>query len=293
MRPPAEDEATLARKFAQARNVTGSGRSSVEVSDGYEAEEQLGQGDDESDDSDGPFQEVPFKFEAIIERLDGLYNLATKIRNPTTRPQRSTADLYKSIPRQLRQEYMQEREMIEISVVKHMHSQYLMRNFANDAAGSGVQTSTTNSNLWLVERIGKANARRSQQFVYWREHAEKLAAAPSKPEPPVHYVPVPVTVNVDIPVAATVVPSAIPQATQYYTEGPTTATRLDPEQVKLDDEISMRSSYVSRVSTARGYGMDKLNWPLPPKVLEKNGFFSCPYCRTICPARYLKDDAWR
>jgi hypothetical protein len=220
--------------------------------------------------------------------LNGLYNLATKIRNPTTRPQRSTADLFKKNPRQL-----EERETIEISVVKHMHNQYLMENFLSPMNESGANTFAHPSDTWLVERIGRANARRSQQFVYWKEHAERLAAPPSKPEPPVHLVPVPVTVDVEVPTAATIVPTAIPQGTQDYTEGPTTATRLDPDQVKLDDEVSMRSSFVSRVSTARGPGVNKLNWPFPPKPLEKEGFFNCPYCRTICPARYLKEDAWR
>jgi hypothetical protein len=242
--------------FTEDGNATESRRESTEVGDDAQAEDKLAQTDSESDDSEGPFQEVSFKFEAIIERINGLYNLATKIRNPTTRPQRSTADLFRRNPRQL-----EEREMIETSVVKHMHSQYLMRTFVSPIGESGIKVSGDSSNMWLVERIGKANARRSQQFVYWKEHAERLAAPPSKPEPPVHFVPVPVAVDIETPLAATVVPTATPQGTQHYTEGPTTATRLDPDQVKLDDEVSMRSSFVSRVSTAKGPGVDKLNWP--------------------------------
>jgi hypothetical protein len=28
---------------------------------------------------------------------------------------------------------------------------------------------------WLIRRMGKANARRQQQFVYWREHADLIS----------------------------------------------------------------------------------------------------------------------
>jgi hypothetical protein len=273
--------------------VVRSGPSSSDEEHESGAEDQYNKSEEDSDHSEVLFQEIAFKFEAVIERLNGLYNLATKIRNPTTRPQRSTADLYKRVPKAGRQAYIQEREMIETSVVIHMHKQYLMRAYEADVDGIQSHTPKANNNSWLIERIGRANARRSQQFVYWKEHAERIAKVPSRPGPPVHYVPVPVAVDVHNPVATTVVPSATPHTTQNYTRGPTTATRLDPEQVKLDDEVSMRSTNVSHVSSMRGFDGDKLNWPLPPKALEKDGFFSCPYCRTICPARYLAKEAWK
>ena len=279
----------MTQRFGENDNTTRSGEEdSANIADETGAQEKSTQHGYESDDSDGPFQEVSFRFEAIIERVNGLYNLATKIRNPTTRPQRSTADLFKRDPGLL-----EEREMIETSVVKYMHGQYLMRTSVEPVYNSDIEASPADGNLWLLERIGKANARRSQQFVYWKEHAERLAAPPVSTEQPVHHLEAPATVAVDSPSPAAAVSSILPQDTQRYSEDPTTATRLDPEQVKLDDEVSMMSSFVSRVSTTRGFGVGKLNWPLPPKALEQDGFFNCPYCKTICPARYLRDDTWK
>lgn len=82
------------------------------MGDDTHAEYELAQTDPESDDSEGPCQEVSFKLEAIIERLNGLSNHATKIRNPTMRPQRSTVGLFKRNQMQL-----EEFRMIEPSVV--------------------------------------------------------------------------------------------------------------------------------------------------------------------------------
>src|SRR5271170_1017644 len=48
-----------------------------------------------STNSESPLQEVSVRFNGVVERIDSLYSLATKIRNPTTRPIRPTAELYK------------------------------------------------------------------------------------------------------------------------------------------------------------------------------------------------------
>lgn len=71
----------------------------------------------------------------------------------------------------------------------------------------------------------------------------------------------------------------------------TSATRLDETFMKLDDLKSV-ISHQSRVSTVMNLRGEKLEWPSPPAQTASDGFFTCPYCKIICPREYLAKEAW-
>jgi hypothetical protein len=77
----------------------------------------------------------------------------------------------------------------------------------------------------------------------------------------------------------------LPTASQLHS-GPTTATRLDPQHVKLDDTKSA-ITHSSRISTAVGPKGEAALWPDPPSYVTTDKFFVFQYCMTICSERYL------
>lgn len=244
--------------------------------------------------------EVNFRIESITELLDALYSLATKMRNPRNRPQRAVDELYKHIPAHVRKEFIVEREEAATAIICHVQREQLLQDLQKGelkAAGirqDDILEQYASPSNWLVRRAGIANARRKQQFVYWKEHAERISrgtvdkAPPPRPDGKQH----------------TNVPAA-PTQTQLEGEGhvpmqpdlganmtrslATSATRLD-ETFNLDD-LRSAISHQSRVSTVMNLRGEKLEWPSPP-AQTSSGFFTCPYCRIICPRKYLAKEAW-
>jgi hypothetical protein len=199
---------------------------------------------------ESPLQEVSVRFNGVVERIDSLYSLAIKIRNPTTRPIRPTAELYKHYTAGNYLEYMQERISIEVHIVRYIHTQQILEfetSTLNDVFVTRVLDSSDGEDLiygiddsgdfvtrflreadWLICRMGKANARRRQQFVYWREHADLISRP--EPEPQMgEQLPTRQLIEPDTPASVVNAGSDanLPTASQLHS-GPTTATRLDP-----------------------------------------------------------------
>lgn len=278
----------------------------------------LGDGDDDtcselelgnaSINSESPLQEVSVRFNGVVERIDSLYSLATKIRNPTTRPIRPTAELYKHYTAGNYLEYMQERISIETHIVRYIHTQQILESKTStlddvpvtrvldssdsDSSDGDFVTRFLQEADWLICRMGKANARRRQQFVYWREHADLISRP--EPEPQMgEQLPMRQLLEPDTPasVVNTGSDANLPTASQLHS-GPTTSTRLDPQHVKLDDTKSV-ITHSSRMSTAVGPKGEAVLWPDPPSYVTTDKFFVCQYCMTICPERYLGGDQWK
>lgn len=255
--------------------------------------------DSESDDaSHGSFHEVDFRLQGIVERIDAMYSLATKIRNPRNRPQRTIDQLYKYIPAAERRAFIKEREETEITVVAFVQRQQMTQDIS--LASSPAQTdldveeiiaSHASSKHWLIRRTGIANARRKQQFVYWRRHADLISHGPSgtpaRNIQQTHHAVADGSGN-------TIAPPPIATSGIPPTSLATSATKLDPQLVKLGDTKSA-ISYQSRVSTIITPQGTELQWPSPPKHLIRESFFTCPYCQIICPKSYLAGDgsAWQ
>ena len=255
--------------------------------------------DTESDPSDGSkssnassFHEVDFRLRSLTESLDALYSLATKIRNPRNRPQRTANQLYKNIPANTRPAYIQEREQIETRVVAYVQERDITENLgAGDlktlkTSMGDVVAQYASPAYWLVRRTGVANARRKQQFVYWKEHAIKISQATSTPLPPA----TPETSHEQRPGKAVAVTVAASRGGQQ--SHATTATKLSAQRLKPDDLKSVISHH-SRVSTVINPKGKKISWPPPPMKTGDMDYFLCPYCKILCPQRYLDEHAWQ
>ncbi|KAL2691414.1 hypothetical protein Neosp_001799 [[Neocosmospora] mangrovei] len=226
----------------------------------------------------GSFREADFRLESVGKRLDALYELASRIRSPRNRPQRPVEELYKHVPERQRADYMESQKQIEVSRVSYVQKQQLLLDFAaSQLEELGISQDQllqeySSADHWLIRRIGTANARRKQQFVYWRRHAKLLSrdmietetlgpaasAVVQSPASPVSE-------------SKTILRKAVPSVSIA-----TSATRLDPEAPGLGDTASVISRH-SRVSTAVGLSGEDLTWPAAPKDLEGSKHFSCPY----------------
>lgn len=255
---------------------------------------------------EGSLHEVDFRMESVAEALDALYSLATKIRNPRNRPQRAVDDLYKHVPAHMRKEFILEREEVTIAIVCHVQRQQLLEGLQNgELKASGISHEEileqyASPSNWLIRRTGIANTRRKQQFVYWKEHAERISRGPAgnTPQPGLDE-----RQNDDAPAADNKqtnqtqpehgghLPMHLDSGDGLARSLATSATRLDETFVKLDDLKSV-ISYQSRVSTVMNLRGEKLEWPSPPVQPASSRFFTCPYCKIICPRKYLAKEAW-
>ncbi|KAL7930307.1 hypothetical protein V8C35DRAFT_313519 [Trichoderma chlorosporum] len=135
--------------------------------------------------SDASFHEVDFRLDGLKETIDTLYSLTDQARSLLYRPQRDANQLYEKVPAKFRDTEIQEREAAEISNVCRLHRKYLAE-ITDEAAtalgGDEMFAKYSSTEHWLLRRTGIANARRKQQFIYWKEHAER----PSQMEAEIH-----------------------------------------------------------------------------------------------------------
>lgn len=253
--------------------------------------------------SDGKtsFREVTFRIESITETLDALYSLATEIRNPRNRPQRAVDDLYKHVPAHMRREFILEREEAAVAIICYVQRELLSEGLQKGelkAAGTShddILEQYASPSNWLVRRVGIANARRKQQFSYWKQHGGRISRGlPDNPQLPrsdgkQHN---------DAPAAD----SHQPTQTQseegarmpmqpYLTRSLATPATTFGETLNSDD-FKSAISHQSHISTVLNLRGEKLGWPSPPAQTSSSGFFTCPYCKIICPAKYLANEAW-
>ncbi|KAM6488312.1 hypothetical protein HDV62DRAFT_396877 [Trichoderma sp. SZMC 28011] len=210
------------------------------------------------------FHEVEFRLNGLNDAITALYSLADKIRSSLHRPQRNIHQLYKHVPAEKRDAEIQEREEVEIAAVCYLHRQYLMENTdktvtAHDAAEIFAKYSSAGH--WLLRRTGIANARRKQQFIYWKEHVVRLNQMRAElPERKI----VQINPRTDGPIQNPLQPNPKLENTEQAALpvipiSTTTATMLKPGNLRS------AISYQTRVSTVISPGGKKLEWPDPPK----------------------------
>jgi hypothetical protein len=240
----------------------------------------------------GSFQEAEFRLASVATRLDSLYKLAARVRNPRSRPQRPTKDLYKHVSENQRIEYMHSQDNIEISLVAYVQQHQLLEYFTKEQlrelgfSQEQLVQQYASMNYWLVRRTGIANARRKQQFVYWKKHTELLERDLTEvPLPVVLKEPAGVVLQPQQPMSCAI--RSPPSGSMA-----TSATKLDLSMSGLDDMKSVISNH-SRISTVYSPKGNELAWPPAPSHLAGSKYFSCPYCGTLCPAKYLSIDEWR
>jgi tetratricopeptide (TPR) repeat protein len=239
------------------------------------------------------FQEAEFRLSSAVTRLDSLYKLASRIRNPRNRQQLSTRDLYKHIPESQRTEHIQNQEHFQVSKAAYIQRQQLLEWVDSEQLQKlGINREDliaqyASAGHWLITRAGMANARRKQQFIYWKKHARTLGRDVTEETPATAKLPID-GVELHLPTVA---------HKQTSTRAPsksmaTSVTKMDLGMIGPEDMRSTIShrSYVSIVASPRG---EDLTWPPAPSHLAGQKYFTCPYCGILCPERYLGRDDWR
>jgi hypothetical protein len=218
-----------------------------------------------------------------------LYKLSIHIRNPKARSNYSKASTFKAIDKDTGVDLVSQYEFFDIKHIRDVFTELrneLPKDIRDDKANDP-----------LIERLGKANSRRRQQFMYWEKHRDKLAAESmveeaavadrykidsaerSKP-PRGGAIYVNDAQSPELKVEQSMVTRSVLTAT--------TATLFLPPVVSDEGE-----SVVSAATTARGIDGKGVNLPGPPKEVQNGKDFECPYCFTICPAKYQHERNWR
>jgi hypothetical protein len=138
---------------------------------------------------------------------------------------------------------------------------------------------------YLVQRLGRANTRRRQQFGYWRKRKvkwkeyskslEKRAANYSRTLPISH--------GGELCVA---------DGPQSAPSQPSTATWLNQAQVKLEEDVASITSTKTFLIFADEKGGDLISIPPPPALDLDAKEFECPYCFMICPRKTANVREW-
>ncbi|KAK8077004.1 hypothetical protein PG996_003174 [Apiospora saccharicola] len=248
----------------------------------------------EPSNGDETFDEVAFRLGSLAEHLDTLYSIATRIRNPQNRPRKGLDELYRAISPADRLSYRKEREEVETLTVAYLHRQDLQKHLEShegDHAGLNqeeVLSHFTTAHHWIMRKTGIINAKRKQQFVYWKEYASKFEA--NRPEP--------ARVPIQLPIQTPYTQGSqdgTPHELNVQHAGQslaTSATPLPANVIRPDDMKSVISHQTS-ASATRDFEQDELPWPEPPRLRGDEKFFQCPYCKILCPAKYVTENSWK
>jgi O-acetyl-ADP-ribose deacetylase (regulator of RNase III) len=234
--------------------------------------------------------ELGMRFFNVIDIINNLYSLSIRIRNPVLRTRGQKAASYRPIDKSTGVDLLAEYSKYDLQHVREVIAT-LRRE------GIGTEQVVQPEDDYMVERLSNAITRRRQLFLYWRKHREKLAAeveavedtGTAKPPPTVKPI-VEDQSNEQTPIEVIkIAPDAISEVKPKTLLSATTATQ---HHRSLDDAVDETRSMTSVATTAKDLSGYSIELPPPPSVSE-NKDFECPYCLTICPARYSNYRSWR
>ena len=260
----------------------------------------------ETDLSEGSDEEIAgphFFISELADTNDRLYKFAIQVRNPRTRLK---SDKVRKYHKGIREADVSLIDAFRIFDEKHVREIFLDRergvSTSVESEPSEINTSEPLLNPVrelppedevLISRLAQANTYRRQQFSQWKRHAEKAAMKTAKAldEELEHRDtledPKPRDQRAQSGVVADLARATNP------TSRPSTATALlDPDRVKLDDEISTRSK-TTISPKARDSKDDDFEVPAPPNVPKNAKHFTCPHCFILCPISTREKAAWR
>ncbi|KAL5041264.1 hypothetical protein BDW71DRAFT_212290 [Aspergillus fruticulosus] len=239
----------------------------------------MSRGEDISEDSEeediSSYQDKPL-FEVFTistgATIDKLYRLAFKIRNPAMRLGSSKALGYREVDRETGVDLMKQFAQLDERYIQDLFHSY---------------NASHTDDHYLIPRLAKANTRRRQQFRYWkkrRDALERLSTADAvdedgdkRPEQAMGE-----RQNLLVPGMEPIVMAP---------SQPSTATWLDVEKVRLEDDMSVIST-VSFLYANNDEDKDSVSLPAPPKLGPEMKEFECPYCFTICPRKLVNKKNW-
>ncbi|EPS38816.1 hypothetical protein H072_7430 [Dactylellina haptotyla CBS 200.50] len=250
--------------------------------------------------------------DSIRDPIDRLYKLSTFIRNPSSRIVSSKMHHHKQIDPETGIDLLDSIKEFDLDYIRSVFNQYrqsktqeehkllnITHQFVAEdepvtpAVDERQQTDVSHS--FLISRLALANARRRQQFSYWKKHRQKLAQhtttignLDTKTRASTVYAPAPHpnVLKTQLEISARVPSLMLPLSV-------TTATQLQIlTQPVIKDNLSTVS--VSKYEPSLWQpGNDRLDFPPPPKIPSHQRFFECPYCYTLCPNAISEEEAWR
>ncbi|KAK2768772.1 hypothetical protein FQN54_000628 [Arachnomyces sp. PD_36] len=230
--------------------------------------------DDSEEEDFSSYQTEPLTktyLDNITTTIDRLYSLSFKIRNPAMRIGLSKALKYTEVDPDTGVNLIEEYASLDQS-----HLAELFRSF-------GHRSPDNLKNHYLVQRLARANTRRRQQFRYWRKRKVKYEKYPKPVEGALGN---PQNLNIQMERDLRIVdgPRSAPSL-------PSTATALNPAQVKLEDDSSIISTTTFLIMADEKSG-DHVSIPPPPAIDSDTKEFECPYCFTICPRKTITKKVW-
>lgn len=242
-----------------------------------------------------------------MDIIDGLYRIATKIRNPATRLQSAKARAFRRVDPDTGVNVIDAYKILDLRHIKELLCEYralkpadlgcepvFEPKYRDDSRKSIILNDFEEQ--WACQ-LAQANTFRRQQFGHWRKHRDKniketvsalsqLALLSSSQKIP--------SDNFKKILPAALLPGP---KTMAALSRPSTASYLqNPARFGSDDVLSTTST---RTVAPRALDVrdEQVEVPSPPEAIKRAAeierHFSCPYCFTLCSASQLQPDAWR
>lgn len=230
----------------------------------------------EEEEDFSSYQKEPLtkaRLDNITTTIDRLYSLSFKLRYPAMRLGLSKAMKYTEVDPETGV------NLVEVySSFDQKHLTEIFRCF-------GHQNPEDLETHYLVQRLGRANTRRRQQFGYWRkrkfkykEYSESMERTAGSYSRTVHH-----SHRGELPV---------PDGPQSAPSQPSTATWLDQTQIKLEEDLASIVSTKTFLIFADEKCGDIASIPPPPTLYLDTKEFECPYCFMICPRKIANEREW-
>lgn len=240
--------------------------------------------------SDADESMLALHFEDVIEAIDQLFSLASQIRSPSSRKLRTDVDIYREIAADVKSTYIRIKEAVELQGIEQAFLQ--SRKPLLDPGDENLDAQLETGDIFLIQRLQKANHLRRQQFEYWKRSKRKLVKATSKAEQNPDFLAMGDTPKLHAQVEGPVRTAlSVTQTSQQMSSLPSSAPIVPRDLVLIENKSTY--SGASRGLTVHRPSGEILSWPKPPHPKEYCKDFECPYCFFICSSKYLSEVAWR
>ena len=240
--------------------------------------------------------EVETILKAVVDIIDRLYKLATKIRNPKMRLTASKVVTFKRVDEDTGIDLIQEFSKADTRHIEELFWDYRLNDLKDAELESEERKDRarrprelTETDHVMISRLVRANTCRRQQFGYWSRHRSKntketARALETRDRPGERIDESRLMAERKTPVTG--------QSSKTISR-PSTATYLhDPRTIGINDNESTVSTRTF-VPNAQRVQDEQVNVPQPPESLKGTKHILCPYCFTICSQSLLEKEAWR
>jgi hypothetical protein len=279
--------------------------------------------DNSEDEGTQEHSDLQLLFDDAIDIINRLYKLAVKVRSATTRQPPSTQNFYrdhhdyrdedgnkvKPSPEEISQARklaIEQCEELHQRRIEDIIAQERLRQLPSSPISEDVDSPQRfrpiiqlfdHHTKNFIKRMGRANAYRQQQFIFWRQQ-ELARRSLSFLEQD--------TAQVDMPGIPTGghekqsvvdgrkwIDGEVLLQSEHPSGAPPPTWRLGGDlDIQVDDSKS-RKSIITHTPTVYEPSGNKVGWPPFPKQVAGSKEFECPYCFVMCPTQYRGKAHWR